>query len=190
MSFLRAHWRAVLVAAAILGALGFGFFSGRRTAPAKIVTKTETVEKVVTRDVVKVVEVKAKDTKRHTTTHVVVTERPDGTKTRDVTRETDTGIKEDMRTAVRDDHNETRNTEHYQIRVETAQKDWKVGVWGGLELRKPATGSIDVTWLVGPHGEYRIPRTPLWAGLTAGVGLSSTGAVKSGFVGLTLSFEF
>ncbi len=55
LAFLKAHWRPFAVAAALLVAFG----AGRFATPPKVVTKTETVVKVETREVVKTVTVTA-----------------------------------------------------------------------------------------------------------------------------------
>jgi hypothetical protein len=144
----------------IVGALVLGLVLGRYTLPAKVVTKTETIEKLVTQT--------NTNTEDHSKTTVTQTKKPDGTVVTTTTTSNDIDTKTTQKS--KDDKDtETQKTVSYDTS--------RIGL-NALGLTKPFSSTP--TMVYGGQIEYRLIG-PIKTGI---IGLSD------GTVGISIGVQF
>jgi hypothetical protein len=181
MNFLQNHWRAAGVSLLCLLLLGGGFLAGRRSAPERVVTVTQTHETVRTVEVEK----KATQTQTHVaraahrTTKTVTTRTPDGTTTTTRETTTDTHTAGDTSQATQTERSaQAERTIDTKARTETTNSAaWRISGLVGLS-RGAGVPSLQVVY--GGHVERR-----LFGPVTAGAWFLTSGAA-----GVSLGVEF
>jgi hypothetical protein len=172
------HW--ALVGLTILLLVGAGYSLGRYAAPARVVEKVRTVEveKVVTKEVVKVERVEAKA--RTVFVHEHKTIKPDGTTVVDRTEREHENTKTETAAAVVTEKTEAReSTKLKDVEVRSrSPPDWHLSFLAGLRAGSVLQGQLSPVY--GAHVQRRL------------IGPFSVGAwgLSTGAAGVSLSLEF
>jgi hypothetical protein len=126
---------AVLIAVAILAALGGGYATGRYAVPAKVTVKTEV--KVVEKIIEKRVEVEKKTKKNDKTTVIVEITKPDGTKEKRtmIVDKGETNI--DLSTIVQNERDTKTDTKNSTVTDNT--RSWQANGLVGYDLGRLST---------------------------------------------------
>lgn len=197
-------YRWLLTGAAALAACGLAFTAGRISGPVKTIetVKTVTVEKVVTKTEVQVVEkvvekkVYVKAVARDVHTETVTTKAPDGTVTTKVTTDDKTKVGVTNTDIAKTDINASASattTDDKVVKTEMTKitesyiPQWHLGLRAGGGLTLPRSPTL----VVGVTAERRI-LGPVFAGLWADLHLNVIpGVTPQGFAGgISVAAEF
>jgi hypothetical protein len=156
--FIQKYWRLLLMLLGLLGAFGVGFFSAKKTVKPVEIIQERLVEKVVEKEVIKIVEVEKKITSKKTTE----VKKPDGTVITNTEEKTESEVSK--KTEEKKEVIAEKKTEKQTSPAPT--KDYKIGALTTIDRKYSVTAGWNAFGPLWLESQYNITQKEASVGLS------------------------